>query len=89
MKRLLPFIILAALQIGDLISTRLVLAAGGVELNPLVRALGLWPTKLVALVLLFGWAALTSSRKQQARAWMLCAVYALVVIWNISLTITH
>ena len=88
MKRLLPFIILGALQIGDLISTRLVLAAGGVELNPLVRAFGLWPTKLVALVLLFAW-ALMSSRKQQARVWMLCGVYALVVIWNIALAITH
>lgn len=41
------FVLLLALQIADYASTRAVMAKGGIEANPLVRKLGLLPSKLL------------------------------------------
>lgn len=42
------FVLLLVLQVADYASTRAVLSAGGREANPVVRKLGLLPSKLLA-----------------------------------------
>jgi hypothetical protein len=56
------------------------------ELNPLVRQLGLWPAKLLvcALVLLLVW-----QTKRMRRVWTLCGIYAVIVASNVLLLVTH
>lgn len=86
-RKIIPFLVLGLLQVGDLFSTRMALAIPGLmELNPLVRELGLWPAKL----LVFGFIALLVYRtKSQRRLWAVCGVYALIVASNVLLFVTH
>jgi len=59
---------------------------GVMELNPLVRELGLWPAKLIV----FGFIALLVYRtKSLKRLWAVCGVYALIVASNVLLFVTH
>ncbi|MGA2688249.1 MAG: DUF5658 family protein [Candidatus Korobacteraceae bacterium] len=85
--KIVPFLVLALLQAGDLFSTRMALTIPGVmELNPLVRELGLWPAKLLVL----GFIALLVYRtKSRRRLWAACGVYALIVASNILVFVTH
>ncbi|MFZ0311321.1 MAG: DUF5658 family protein [Candidatus Korobacteraceae bacterium] len=85
--KIIPFLVLGLLQVGDLLSTRMVLKIPGVmELNPLVRELGLWPAKLLVL----GFIALLVYRtKSLKRLWVVCGVYALIVASNVLLFVTH
>lgn len=86
-QKIVPLLVLCVLQAGDLLSTRLALKIPGViELNPLVRAFGLWPAKLLvcALVLVLVWQA-----KRMRRLWTLCAIYAVIVASNVLLFVTH
>ena len=80
-RKIIPFIVLGLLQVADLLSTRMALTIPGVmELNPLVRELGLWPAKLLVL----GFIALLVYRtKSLRRLWGVCAVYALIVASNV------
>jgi hypothetical protein len=79
--------VLVALQIGDLVSTHLALSAHGVvELNPLVREMGLWPAKLLATALI---AALVWRVRSLSRVWGVCAVYSLLVISNVRMWGSH
>ena len=68
-------------------STRMALNIPGVmELNPLVRELGLLPAKLLVL----GFIALLVYRtKSLKRLWAVCGVYALIVASNVLLFVTH
>jgi hypothetical protein len=86
-RKTLPFIVLALLQAGDLFSTRMALKVPGVmELNPLVRELGLWPAKLLVL----GFIALLVYRtKSQRRLWAACGIYAVIVASNVLLFVSH
>lgn len=86
-QKIVPFLVLCVLQAGDLLSTRLALKMPGImELNPLVRELGLWPAKLLvcALVLLLVW-----QTKRMRRVWTLCGIYAVIVASNLLLLVTH
>jgi hypothetical protein len=86
-RKIIPFIVLALLQAGDLLSTHMALKIPGVmELNPLVRSLGLWPAKLIV----FGFIVLLVCRTNSPkRLWAVCGVYALIVASNVLLFATH
>jgi hypothetical protein len=81
-QKLAIFGLLLILQAGDLLSTRLAFAHGAVELNPLVRALGLWPAKLLAISIV---ALLLIRATKLRRVWMLVVTYGCIVCWNILL----
>ena len=86
-RKLVPLLILGMLQVGDLISTRLVLRIpGALEVNPLVRDLGLWHAKILALVivLLVVWRA-----KTLRRLWVVCGIYGAVVLSNIFMLLRY
>jgi len=86
-RKIIPFLVLGLLHAGDLFSTRMALTVPGVmELNPLVRGLGLWPAKLLVI----GFIALLVYRtKSVGRLWAVCGVYALIVASNVLLFVTH
>jgi hypothetical protein len=77
---------LCLLQVGDLLSTQLSCARGNVELNPIVRASGLWEAKLLALILIF---LLVWRSKRLCGLWFLTAGYALIVGWNFCMAATR
>jgi hypothetical protein len=86
-QKMVPFLILCLLQVGDLFSTRLALKVPGVmELNPLVRGFGLWQAKLLVfgLIVLLAW-----QTKRMRRMWTLCGIYAVIVASNVFLFVTH
>ncbi len=86
-RRVVPLLVLGVLQLGDLFSTRMAMKVPGVlELNPIVRRLGLWDAKLlaVALIVLLAWRA-----KKMGPLWTACGVYACVVVSNVLLVFTH
>ena len=59
-RKIVPFLVLCVLQVGDLFSTRMAITVPGVrEFNPLVRDLGLWQAKMLAfgVIALFVWQA--------------------------------
>jgi hypothetical protein len=80
--KLIPVIVLCILQLGDLLSTRLALAHGAVEANLFVNSMGLWGAKLLcfAMVAVVAWRT-----RKPSRIWAVCAFYAMVVGWNLSL----
>jgi hypothetical protein len=86
-QKIVPFLILCLLQVGDLFSTRLALRVPGVmELNPLVREFGLWPAKLLVcgILVLLVW-----QTKRMRRLWALCGIYGVIVGSNLLLFLTH
>jgi Domain of unknown function (DUF5658) len=86
-QKMVPFLILCLLQVGDLFSTRLALKVPGVmELNPLVREFGLWQAKLLVfgLIVLLAW-----QTKRIRQMWTLCGIYAVIVASNVLLFVTH
>ena len=79
-------IALAVLQVLDGLTTRRILAQGGRELNPVMRAgfaaIGFWPTialKGIALVALGAWGA---GHGGAAAPGLLVVLYCAVVAWN-------
>ena len=72
---------LALLQAADALSTRAALRVPGiVELNPLVRYLGLWPAKVIVLAA----AAIVLWRtRKPSRMVAVCGYYCLVVMSNL------
>jgi hypothetical protein len=86
-QKMVPFLILCLLQVGDLFSTRLALKVPGVmELNPLVRGFGLWQAKLLVFGLIV---LLARQTKRMRRMWTLCGIYAVIVASNTMLFVTH
>jgi len=85
-RKVIPFALLALLQAVDLASTRLAFSAGAIELNPLVRGLGLWHVKLLACAAIVLLACMT---KRTGRLWALCGIYGLTVGNNFALALTH
>jgi hypothetical protein len=86
-QKIIPFLILCLLQLGDLFSTRLALKVPGViELNPLVREFGLWQAKVLVfgLIVLLAW-----QTKRMRRLWTLCGIYAFIVASNVMLFVNH
>jgi hypothetical protein len=86
-QKIIPFLILCLLQLGDLFSTRLALKVPGViELNPLVREFGLWQAKVLVfgLIVLLAW-----QTNRMRRLWTLCGVYAVIVASNVMLFVNH
>ncbi|MFZ0704228.1 MAG: DUF5658 family protein [Candidatus Korobacteraceae bacterium] len=85
-----PILILCLLQAADLVSTRMALRVPGVlELNPLVRELGLWQSKLTVLALVLILAFWVKHTKRVAAVWLVCVVYTLIVASNIRLFVFH
>lgn len=85
-----PILILCLLQVADLISTRLAMRVPGtLELNPLVRELGLWQSKLTVLALVVILAFWVKHTKRVGAVWLVCGVYALIVASNIRLFVSH
>jgi len=84
MSKKIALVFLVVLQAGDMLSTMAATHAGAVELNPIVRDMGLWPAKLVtvALVALLVWRA-----KSMTKIWVLCGLYTLIVANNILLVL--
>jgi Domain of unknown function (DUF5658) len=83
----IPLAVLGLLQAADGLSTRAALAIpGSVELNPLVRSLGLWPGKLLVLALVLTLAYITTRPR---RLWALCGVYGLILTSNSLLVWLH
>jgi len=79
--------LLILLQVADGLSTRAALAIpGAIELNPLVRNLGLWPSKALVITLPLALAYIT---KRPRRLWAVCGVYALIVASNSLLVWLH
>jgi Domain of unknown function (DUF5658) len=75
------------LQAADGLSTRAALAVpGALELNPLVRSVGLWPAKLLVLALVL---LLALRTKKPQRVWTLCGLYAVIVGSNLLLLARH
>jgi hypothetical protein len=86
-RNVIPFVILCLLQVGDWLSTRMALSIPSVvELNPMVRSLGLWQAKL----LMFGIIVLLAWRAKKPRSlWVVCGIYAVVVASNVLLLAIH
>ncbi len=85
-----PILILCLLQAADLISTRMALKVPGVlELNPLVRELGLWQSKLTVLVLIVILAYWVKRTGRVRAVWLVCAVYSLIVASNMLLFVNR
>jgi hypothetical protein len=85
-----PILILCLLQVADLISTRMAMRVPGVlELNPLVRELGLWQSKLTVLVLIVILVYWVKHTKRVAAVWMVCGIYFLIVGSNMLLFVSH
>ena len=80
--RSLAILLLVSLQLGDLASTKLALHHGAVELNPLVRTVGLWQAKLLVIGLVVGYSLLHRSTKV---LWVGCGIVGVTVVWNLSL----
>jgi hypothetical protein len=81
--------ILAILQVLDVVSTTLVLNAGGMEGNPLMVPLVDQPTRLLAFKLgivgTIGFLALKTGRALLAPLLTINTFYAAIVAWNLSL----
>ena len=85
--KLIALAALLLLQAGDLISTRLALAVPGVvELNPVVRDLGLYPAKLITCGFCI---MLVLYEKKLWRTWCVCALFAAIVGSNLLLVWRH
>jgi len=80
------FGILCLLQLADLLSTRIASVHGAAELNPIVRASGLWPAKLLALLLIF---LLVRRSNRLCSLWFVTAMYVVVVGWNFCQAAIH
>ena len=81
--KLIVLAVLLLLQAGDLVSTRLALAVPGVvELNPVVRDLGLWPAKLITCGFCI---MLVLYEKKLWRTWCVCALGGAIVSSNLLL----
>ena len=80
--RLTALLILGLLQICDFLSTRLAVAMGGQELNPVVLHMGLIHAKWLALAIcvLLVWKA-----SRERTLWIAGMFYGCVVVWNLSL----
>ena len=85
-SKVIPVSILLLLQAGDLISTRLAFSVGAVELNPLVRLLGLWPAKLLVVGLVL---VLAVKTRKAARVWFCAGYYALIFFSNTLIFALH
>lgn len=59
---------------------------GVIELNPLVRNLGLWPAKLLVLALVL---LLALRTKKPQRVWILCGIYAVIIASNLLVLARH
>ena len=78
--------LLCVLQAGDFVSTRLALRHGAVELNPLVRALGLWEAKLLAFAVVI---LLVIFARRARLLWTVAVVYTCIVGSNLLLLLRH
>lgn len=82
----LALILFCCLQALDLLSTILVFARGGVELNPVVRALMPWTGRIAAVVaskavlVAIIW---TFARRRKRVLLFADVFYAAVVVWNV------
>jgi hypothetical protein len=80
MSKRIALLFLVILQAGDMLSTKAATHAGAVELNPIVRDMGLWPAKLLTLALI---ALLVWRAKSMTKIWVLCGLYTLIVANNL------
>ncbi|MBV8960716.1 MAG: hypothetical protein JOZ37_03255 [Actinobacteria bacterium] len=93
LDRLIPVVLLVALSVADLITTRALQARGGVELNPVGRWLighgALAEAKLIVATGMAGLALLARSRRWIAHAlWFVAGIYAAVIGIHIAQLLT-
>ena len=93
LDRLVPVVLLVALSMADLVTTRRLQSRGGTELNPVGRWLighgALAEAKLVAVVFMAGLAMLARSRRWIAHAlWFVAGIYAAVIGIHIAQLLT-
>ena len=93
LDRLVPVVLLVALSVADLVTTRVLQARGGTELNPVGRWLighgALGEAKLVAVACMAGLAMLARSRRWIAHAlWFVAGIYAAVIGIHIAQLLT-
>lgn len=78
---------LAVLQVLDIASTILVLAKGGMELNPIalffMATLGIVPGLIALKAIVFGLILVGCSQVHLKTIWILNYVYVFVVGWNL------
>jgi hypothetical protein len=85
--------LLAALNLADLLTTRLVLERGGAEGNPVMRPFvdGVWAAAAVKVICLALIAALASrclgSVKARRGLMLVVAWYTIVVAWNLTIVV--
>lgn len=87
MRNVIPSVILCLLQVADWFSTRLALSTPSiVELNPMVRSVGLWQAKLLmcGIIVLLAWRA-----RKPRKLWVVCGIYTVIVASNVFLFATH
>jgi hypothetical protein len=86
-RRWYALLVFAVLQAGDYLSTRLALASPSmVELNPIVRYVGLWEIKVIGLIgltLLIWWG------KQMRAIWIVNIVFIFVILNNLMWTVIN
>lgn len=80
--RIVALLILGLLQLVDFLSTKMALAMGGEELNPVVVHAGLWQAKLLALLIC---ALLVWRASRERTLWIVGLTYGGIVVWNLSL----
>jgi len=93
LDRLIPVVLLVALSVADLVTTRVLQSRGGTELNPVGRWLighgALAEAKLVAVGCMAGLAMLARSRRWIAHAlWFVAGIYAAVIGIHIAQLLT-
>jgi hypothetical protein len=93
LDRLIPVVLLVALSVADLITTRALQARGGTELNPVGRWLighgALAEAKLVIVSAMAGLALLARSHRWIAHAlWFVAGIYAAVIGIHIAQLLT-
>jgi hypothetical protein len=82
----LPILLFIGLQALDLLTTLLVFAQGGVELNPVVRSLMPWIGRVMAVLvckLVLVAAICAFSRRRKRVLAIADTLYTGVVIWNV------
>lgn len=75
-------VVMILLQLADAMTTYLAVTLGGVERNYIPSHLPLWFCKLLAIGI-FVWMVRRS--KNLNAAYVVCCVYVLVVMWNVSM----
>jgi hypothetical protein len=76
------FIIMQLLLVADYATTMAIFSLGGIELNPIVNAIGLVPLTIYKLFAGFSIGVLSYLGHDNRVIYGMCAVFSIVVGWN-------